>query len=395
MDRRTFIQSSSLISAGFLAPSFLSATSKSVLLNADQRKLVVIHLQGGNDGLNTVVPYLQDQYYNLRPELGIKQGALLKFNDGLGFNPALSKMHELFQQGYLGIFQGVGYPMPDRSHFRSTEIWQTADPVSTNLSDGWIGRWLEFEKQIPYAAMEVDEQLSLALRNGSGGGMAISNPARLAKLAKDPLLQKIEEQNHQHSHDLPAYLRMTLHNSLEGAAAISTAFQKGKNSAIYPNGKLSQRLSKIGKLISGGAATRIYYLHLAGFDTHVAQPAAHSKLLTELSEALSAFTQDLKTQDKWNSTLVMVFSEFGRRVEENAGKGTDHGTAGPLFLLSGALAKAGVYNEHPLLTDLDEGDLRYTMDFRNIYATILDEWLHSSPATLIKSNPTNWNLFFQ
>jgi uncharacterized protein (DUF1501 family) len=394
MDRRTFLQSTSALSAGFLAPSFLSATTRNLLLNPEERKLVVIHLQGGNDGLNTIIPFVQDQYYNLRPELAIKQSALLKFSDGLGFNPALAKMQELFLQGHLGIFQGVGYPMPDRSHFRSTEIWQTADPLSTNLSDGWIGRWLEHEKQLPYAAMEVDEQLSLALRNGSGGGMAISNPARLAKIVKDPLFQKINAQNHGHTHDLPNYLRMTLHQSLEGASAISSAFQKGKNVATYPNGKLSQRLSKIGKLISGGSATRIYYLHMAGFDTHVGQAAAHSKLLTELSDSLNAFVQDLKAQDKWNSTLVMVFSEFGRRVEENAGKGTDHGTAGPVLLLSGALAKAGVYNDHPSLSDLEEGDLKYTMDFRNIYATILDEWMHSSPSALIKSNPTNWNLFF-
>jgi len=395
MKRRSFLQTSSVITAGMFLPNFIKLSAHGINAEHDERRLVVIHLQGGNDGLNTIIPISNDEYYRLRPTLGITKYESIHLSDDFGFHPALSGFRNMYDQGWMSIFNGVGYPNPDRSHFRSTEIWQTAQPALSNVSDGWIGKWMEHELMLPYQAIELDDQLSLALRHSQGGGMAVSNPGKLMRIAKDPLLQKINNQAHQDSHhqELPAYLRMTLHNSMSAAQHISESFKKGRNAAEYPQGKLSQRLNKVAQLISGGAGTRVYYLQYAGFDTHIGQAPAQNRLLSQLSESLNAFCSDLKAQGKWESTLVMVFSEFGRRVEENAGKGTDHGTAGPLFLLGGSLHKSGVMNDHPSLSDLQEGDLRYSMDFRNIYAEILGDWLKSDPETLINTAKLNWGLF--
>lgn len=393
MKRRSFLQASSIFSAGFFLPEFIKLSAQGLLTEHEERRLVVIHLQGGNDGLNTIIPINNDEYYRLRPTLGIPKSQALSLSSDFGFHPSLAAFRTMYDEGWMSIFNGVGYPFPDRSHFRSTEIWQTATPQLTDVSEGWIGKWLKQENMLPFEAIELDDQLSLALRNAQGGGMAVSNPGKLSRIAKDPLLQKINSQNIEHHHELPEYLRMTLHDSLSGANHISEAFKKGKNEGNYPQGQLSQRLNKIARLISGGAGTRVYYLHYAGFDTHVAQAQAQTRLFSQLGDSLQAFCSDLKAQGKWENTLVMVFSEFGRRLEENAGKGTDHGTAGPLFLLGGSLNMKGVMNDYPSLSDLDQGDLKYTMDFRNIYAEILGDWLKSDPETLINTSKLNWGLF--
>ncbi len=376
VSRRKFVQHSTLATAGTLMiPQFLKAFGSPQRLAASDRKLVVIQWSGGNDGLNAVVPYNNDLYYQKRPNIGIAATEVLRATDELGFHPALSILRDLYDQGDLCVVNNVGYPNPDRSHFRSMDIWQTGSHANEFLSTGWLGRYLDQQQSSPHHALELSDTLSLALKGEQARGFATNNLRQLRNTTKSPLLRAIAQHQHQHEEETVSYLYKTLGQTLQSADYLQEKSNKKAVVGDYPKAGLGSALQQIASLMAGGSDTQIYYANLSGFDTHVNQVAQQERLFKNYSAAVSAFVQDLKQQNLWNNTLVLTFSEFGRRVAENGSRGTDHGAANNVYLMGGQLKKQGFYNQGPNLSRLNEGDLQYEIDFRQIYATILRDWL--------------------
>jgi uncharacterized protein (DUF1501 family) len=378
INRREFLKNSALITSGsFLVPQFLSAGKNSFENNYHGRKLVVIQLGGGNDGLNTIIPYRNDLYYKYRPNISIKGPDVRKLTDELGFNPSMKKLHSLFDQGELAIVNNVGYPNPDRSHFRSMDIWHSASDSSEYIKSGWLGRTLDAvctTDAKPYFGIESGEILSLAMKGNKMKGMAVENINRLHRSSQDPFLSGISKAHQDHGTPVD-YLYKTYNDARDSVLYLKEKLGLAGSKSSYPKNPLSNSLAGIGQLIKAGVETQIFYASTSGFDTHARQVAQQNNLLKQVSEALSTFVDDLKQSDQFNSTLILVFSEFGRRVKENGSFGTDHGTANNIWLLGGKLKKAGFQNEAPDLDILDQDDLKYSIDFRSIYATILDNWL--------------------
>jgi uncharacterized protein (DUF1501 family) len=389
MQRRRFLQSSALASSLLLVPKFLHALDRpetglaAMLRDAPggkARRLIVVQLSGGNDGLNTVIPYRNDLYFKARPTLALKEAAgILPLSDDQGLHPNMTGLKGLYDQGQLAVLNAVGYPNPDRSHFRSMDIWQTGSGSEQLLTTGWLGRYLDSSCAgcaLPYQALEVDDTLSLALKGQLRKGLAVKNPAKLHQLTQSRYLSRLSQEK-------PAvaatseldYLYKTLAETASSAEYLYDKAKVRASTATYPNTELGRNLKTTAELISAGVESRVYYLALSGFDTHVRQHEQQGRLLGELSAGLAALAADLQKSSEWENTLVMVFSEFGRRVTQNASNGTDHGTANNVFLLSGALRKPGLLNAPASLADLDQGDLRYQVDFRSLYASILTDWL--------------------
>ena len=388
MKRRTFLKNTSLASTTFMVPSFLKNFQKKQHFSSRAGKiLVVVQLSGGNDGLNTIIPYQNDIYYKSRPNLGIPKNEVLKITDDLGWNPAMSAMRPLYDKGLLSIVNNVGYPNPDRSHFRSMDIWHTASDSDKYLESGWIGRYLDSNCQTctPYSALELDDSLSLALKGKASNGFAMKNPKQLKKMTDNRLLKAFGQQEHDHDHEEVAYLYKTL---IDTQSSADYLFQQSKvytSKVSYPNTAFGKDLKQTAELITADTDTQVYYLSLSGFDTHANQKNTQERLLKQYAEGMEAFVDDLRQNNLLNDTLILTFSEFGRRVGQNASNGTDHGTANNLYLIGGNLKNPGFYNEGPDLTKLDKGDLIYKVDFRNVYATVLNQWLDAdAPAILGK-----------
>lgn len=380
--RREFLKTSALATAGtMLIPSFLKAFESSPIQLGD-KKLVILQLSGGNDGLNTIVPYRNDLYYQLRPQLGMAADKVLKVSDELGFHPALASLQKMYDQGYLGVLNNVGYPNPDRSHFRSMDIWQTASSSTDYLKTGWLGRYLDascVDCNAGHQAIEIDDVLSLALKGENNKGMALKNPKKLYDALHGNLFQKLRENNHAEHTDEPSvsYLYKTMAETISSSDYIYSKSKVGKSTTTYPQTEFASRLKTIAQLLTSGIDTRVYYASLSGFDTHVRQLPAHERLLRVYADAVSAFVADLEANGVFDNVLIMTFSEFGRRVSQNASNGTDHGTANNLFLMGKSLKQKGFINETPDLRMLDQGDLVHTVDFRSVYTTVLDRWLGS------------------
>lgn len=340
------------------------------------KRLVVVQLSGGNDWLNTVIPYRNDSYYKSRPRLAISPNDVTQLNDEIGLHPALGSLNQLYDSGELTIFQGVGYPEPNRSHFRSMDIWHTATDGKSHSDQGWLGRWSQ-KSQADFPSLEINESLSLAMKASKGKSLALANLNGIKRIKNDRVLQALAH-SEKHDHDMASYLYQTATRVTEGADYLSSLIKSNSKAGNYPRNLLGSDLRIVSNLIKSGAETRVYYTSLSGFDTHANQRVTHERLLKRVDESLLAFRNDLKKANLWNDTLVMVFSEFGRRVAQNAGGGTDHGTAGNLLLLGGGLKKPGLRGEFPSLQNLDQGDLIYHTDFREIYAGILHHWLEST-----------------
>ena len=377
-NRREFLKHSALITSGsLLVPQFLTAGKNSLENNYHGRKLVVIQLGGGNDGLNTIIPYRNDLYYKYRPNISIKSSDVLRLTDELGFNPSMEKLQLPYDQGALAIVNNVGYPNPDRSHFRSMDIWHSASDSSEYIQSGWLGRTLDAictPDAKPYFGIESGEILSLAMKGNKMKGMAVENINRLHRSSQDPFLSCISSV-HQDCGKPVDYLYKTYNDTRDSVRYLKEKLRLSDSKGNYPKNDLSNSLMGIAQLINAGVETKVYYASTSGFDTHARQLVQQSNLLKQVSEALSAFVKDLKQSNQFDSTLILVFSEFGRRVKENGSLGTDHGTANNIWLLGGNLKKAGFQNEGPVLHNLDEDDLQFSVDFRSIYATILDNWL--------------------
>jgi uncharacterized protein (DUF1501 family) len=379
MKRRDFLKSSALASGALMVPSFLKAWGNvnPMELNG-YRTMVIIQLSGGNDGLNTVVPYTNDIYYQNRPNIGVGANEVLKINDELGFNPVMKGMKSLYDDGLLSIINNVGYPNPDRSHFRSLDIWHSASNSNEYLSTGWMGRYLDSNCKHPYQVIEVDDTLSLAVKGARKTAIATKDPLQLYNTTRSPYFSKIVESVNKENldEDNMGYLYKTMLETHSSADYIYETHKIYKSDVDYPNHKFAKQMKTIGEFIISGMKTRVYYISLGGFDTHVGQSGQQERLLETYSESVAALVKDLKKNNRLDDTLIMTFSEFGRRVKQNGSNGTDHGTANNLFVVGGKLKKAGVYNSAPNLADLDDnGDLKYDIDFRRVYATVLNNWL--------------------
>lgn len=379
MKRRDFLKTSAISSTAVLVPAFLRGYTPRRLYNSRSEKiLVVVQLSGGNDGLNTVVPFRNDLYYQHRPSLAIDRSDVLEVSDELGFHPAMEGLQALYNDGLMSIINSVGYPNPDRSHFRSMDIWHTGSGSDEYLSTGWLGRYLDHyctDCGQAHAALEVDDALSLALKGAQRNGFAMSSPAQLKKMTDNRYLQLVADHPHDHEENV-AYLYKTLIDTQASADYLATQAKMHRSNVNYPATEFARDLKQIAELITADTDTHIYYVSLTGFDTHAGQQGRQQRLLQQYSDGMKAFMEDLRQHNLLNDTLVLTFSEFGRRVKQNASGGTDHGTANNLFLMGGNLKQKGFFNEGPDLSDLEEGDLKYQVDFRQVYATILDKWLN-------------------
>lgn len=394
LKRKEFIQVGSLATASLMLPKFLKAFEGHNMVPLGNKVVVILQLSGGNDGLNTVIPVRNDLYYKARPKLGIAKTKALSLTDEVGLHPALTGFKELFDDGSLAIMNSVGYPNPDRSHFRSMDIWHTASQSNEYWTNGWVGRYLDAQCKgcdKPTQAIEIDDVLSLALKGENIKGIAVKDPRRLYGTANEKFFRDIMKN---HRSDRPAggdeageqpvdYLYKTMAETLSSADYIFQQSKLHPSNAEYPKTDLGNSLKTIASLIYSEINTKVYYVSLGSFDTHINQDAQQQRLFTEMNDAVKAFVKDLKQQNRFEDVMLFTFSEFGRRVEQNASAGTDHGTANNMFLVSGGLKQKGILNPLPDLSDLNEGDLKYKVDFKNVYATVLKKWLQADDKSIL------------
>jgi uncharacterized protein (DUF1501 family) len=412
--RRVFIQRGlALLAVAPTVPSFLDQTVWALSDPLDMKQtqqdsgkdgkiLVVVQLSGGNDGLSTVIPYGDDVYYRQRTNIGVDAKSVLRVNNYVGLHPNLKGLYELLDNGRVSVVQGVGYPNPNRSHFRAMDIWQSAVPERENVSSGWLGRYFDNTCSgcDPHVGVSIGDTLPLAMHgervtplsfekadsykykgkdvsryndlNKPGDPMAMIEKTPVEKVGGiiRPAAPRITPANQ------VDFLERTALDAQVSSSDILRMTSNHQPSGDYPNDEFGQGLRTIAAMIGGGLPTRVYYVSLTGFDTHANQKNRHDQLMKQLSDGISAFWKDMQAQKNDDRVLMMTFSEFGRRVQQNASNGTDHGAAAPMFLI-GPKLRAGVLGNHPSLTDLDQGDLKYLVDFRNVYATVLQEWLET------------------
>jgi uncharacterized protein (DUF1501 family) len=405
---RLGLGSSALLACGPTVPLFLARSASAL---ADQgavpkgRVLVVVQLDGGNDGLNTIVPYRDDEYRKRRPNLAIPASDVKRIDDHVGLHPSLGAVAKLLEGDRLAIVQGVGYPNPNRSHFESMAIWHTASTAADKAAPGWLARAIDrrpvsaASEDAPGVHIHESFPLPGALL---GGQQVVPSLARLEQFRRrlgmpqggdaTAQIDALDQLSHQVRGEPGSLLQFVERCSLityANSARLARVQQEAAGGKVpYPDFYgLAQRLRLIAQLIKAGLSTSIYYTHLDGFDTHAGQLLRHERLLSELSASLAAFLDDLEKSGASDRVLALVFSEFGRRLGENASGGTDHGTAAPIFLL-GKPVKAGLHGSYPDLTRLEDGDPIHTVDFRRVYATLLDEWLRVPHRDVLGANFT-------
>ncbi len=429
--RREFLRTTVLGSAlSWTVPAFLANTlsalqsqaadsATQVVTGKDATILVVLQMAGGNDGINTVVPYASDFYHRARPKIGLTGDKIIKLNDEIGFNGALTGFKSLYDAGNLAVVQGVGYPNPNRSHFRSTEIWQTASDSDRIEKYGWLGRYFDnaCAGADPTVGVTIGNQLPEAFFAKLPKGICFSNPQNYRFMsngtATEESYKKLNELEMSGSAPDGGPGMTPAENSggsisslaagmpMQGGSAVDfisrTALDaqmssdkvrdiaaRVQNQANYPGSQLGNSLKLVAKLIGGGLPTRVYYVSQGGYDTHTNQLGTQQRLLQDLGDSTKAFVDDMKAQGNMGRVLVMTFSEFGRRVNENANGGTDHGAAAPMFIV-GNKVKAGMLGRYPSLApqDLYQGDIKYNVDFRNVYASVLENWLKTKSAPIL------------
>lgn len=430
--RREFLRTTVLGSAlAWTVPSFIAQTFSSLHAEAlnsatqtatgkDSPILVIIQLAGGNDGLNTVIPYSNDFYYKARPTLNVPGKNQLTLNDQVALPATMPEFKGLFDAGHLAVINGVGYPNPNRSHFRSTEIWQSASDAEKAESHGWIGRYFDncCQGADPTVGIAIAGQTPQAFIAEHPTGISLDNPRNYRFVSssnkmkgavdnEEYFYRQLNKMDTTHGGEPGVagggggeiepnaggsigavagsvstsgsnldFLERTAMDAQISSDKIRAILSKAPTQASYPPYGLANNLRMISQLIAAGMTTRVYYVSLGGFDTHTNQAGAHDRLLTELSRSVDAFVADLKAQGNFDRVMLMTFSEFGRRVAQNGSGGTDHGTAAPMFLI-GPKLKPGIIGEYPSLDpkNLDQGDLKFSTDFRRVYATLLDKWL--------------------
>lgn len=383
--RRQFLKAGTLATASLLLPNFLKAMSSPEALERGNKVLVILQLSGGNDGLNTIVPIRNDIYFRERQTIAVNNAMAL--TDEAGIHPALPFFKTLYDRGELAVLNNVGYPDPNKSHFRSMDIWHSASHSDEYLESGWIGRYLDqacYDCDHPTQALEVNDMLSLALKGKMKKAFAFKDPKKLYQTSREEYFNTLyQEHQHQHEEETVAYLYQTLGDTINNADYIFEQSKASKTAAAYPDSVLGKDLKTVSSLIKSDINTQVYYLQIGSFDTHINQQQRQESLFHTINDAVEAFVDDLKKNGLFQHVMLMTFSEFGRRVAQNASNGTDHGTANQLFFLSGGLKRQGLLNALPDLTQLNEGDLQYTEDFRKVYATVLKNWLHADSAKIL------------
>jgi uncharacterized protein (DUF1501 family) len=370
---------------------FARALAQAAPAADDERVLVVVYFQGGNDGLNTVVPFGSPAYYKYRPSLAVAQNDVLRLNDAVGLNPALAPFKKLYDAGQVAIVQGVGYPNPDYSHFRSTEIWETAAP-GKYLSTGWLGRYLD-TAQLPAAnlfnAIAISDVLpevlvadrvdvaAIAQLNGYG----LTSDKNKA-LGRDAFHSFVQDADVPFRSPYLAQVASIEDHAQRGAEELPQLVAGYQPAGTYPATPVGRSLALAAQVIGSRLGTRVLYVQLGSFDTHTTQKATQDRLLADFADSISAFYADLAAHGSDKRVLTMTFSDFGRRVAENGSRGTDHGSAAPVFVIGGGV-KGGLYGEAPSLDNLDNGNLRFTTDFRSVYATVLEKWLQRPAAGIV------------
>ena len=396
LTRRKFLVASGVVGAGAIAAGATAYSLRDILATAGDRPvdagtLVVLTLYGGNDGLNTVVPYADPAYQDARPELAYDAGEVLRLDDATGLNPALKGLHRLYGDGRMAVVRGVGYPKPDRSHFRSMDIWQTAQPERPGTT-GWLGRWLDGAGGDPRLAVSFEPVLPPLMAGATSAGAAVpltgrKQAAKLAGVAGfgtasagEPALQARAAACFA---DLRAVDAM-ITEVREAAEADPDADERETAPATGTGGRaeLGAQLDLVAQCVEAGVATRAYSVSLGGFDTHADERQLQEILLGQVDTAVTSFVDRMAKTEEGRKVVVAVYSEFGRRVHANASEGTDHGTASNVFLL-GAGVRGGLRGEAPSLTDLDDGDLKYGIDFRDVYATLVADVLGADPAPVL------------
>ncbi|MCW5765885.1 MAG: DUF1501 domain-containing protein [Phycisphaeraceae bacterium] len=415
--RRQFLTTGlTLASASLTIPAFLNSSAFGLPRNwwngtstpgaPDERILVVIQLGGGNDGLNTVVPYGEAAYYKARPAIGIPENKVVKLSKSpVGLHPALAPLADMYNDGQMSVVQGTGYPNPNRSHFKSMDIWHTADTTATG--DGWLGKYFDAEccgfgkgeggrpEPNPQAGIAIGREAPLAMKGRMVTPLAFESAdlfrwtggdvSRDLTPAYDQITRREAAGTGADPESNAAFLTRTALDAQVSSDTIRRAVAARPRSA-YPQSELARQLQMVASMIHAKLSTRVYYVSMGGFDTHAGQggeQGRHAQLLGQFAAAVKAFYADLKLQGNAERVMTMSFSEFGRRVGQNASNGTDHGTAAPMFLF-GPMVKPGVLTQHPSLTDLDQGDLRYNTDFRSVYAGVLEQWMKADSKKILE-----------
>jgi uncharacterized protein (DUF1501 family) len=375
------VRGTSLVALGAAVPQFVARTARAAAPGKDT-VLVVVELTGGNDGLNTVIPYADDLFHKARPTLRHPESAVIRLDDHVGLHPKMTGLRPLWDAGHLAVVQGVGYPNPDRSHFEAMDIWQTADP-DRRPTTGWLGRATAAtdDRTGGVPILHVGNRPPLAAAGAPGGGgvsVGEQNSFRLDMGGDDAGRQQVrlklvkELSAPVGGDDLAAFVRRRQAQTLTAVDTLRELFD-APGYAARGDG-LAGKLQLVAGLIAKGFGTRVFYVSLDGFDTHAGQAGPHGTLLADLADAIGQFFQTLSTTGHADRVRLMTFSEFGRRVQENGSRGTDHGAASCLFV-AGPSVRGGVVGRHPSLADLDAGDLKFHTDFRRVYATLLDGWL--------------------
>jgi uncharacterized protein (DUF1501 family) len=429
--RREFLRTTVLGSAlSWTVPAFLANTltalqseaadsATQIVTGKDATILVVLQMAGGNDGLNTVVPYADDFYHNARPKIGLSAQLVLNLNGAVGFHGAMKGFKELYDAGNLAVVQGVGYPNPNRSHFRSTEIWQTASDSDQIEKYGWLGRYFDSacSGADPTVGVTIGNQLPEAFFARTPKGVCFNNPQNYRFMSNGGATEESYKKLNELEMSSPApdggpgmtpdensggtisslaagmpmqggsavdFITRTALDAQMSSDQVRNIAARVQNQAVYPGSQLGNSLKLVAKLIGGGLPTRIYYVSQGGYDTHTNQLGTQQRLLGDLADSTKAFVDDMKAQGNMPRVLVMTFSEFGRRVSENANGGTDHGAAAPMFIV-GNKVKAGLLGKYPSLApqDLYQGDIKYNVDFRNVYASVLESWLKTKSAPIL------------
>ena len=390
LNRRKFLIASAGVGAAGLLSSAVAVNWPELLRAAEDRPLaegagvlVLVTLYGGNDGINTLIPYADNAYHDSRPELAYAPGEVLHLDSRLGLNPALKGLAQLWTQHQLAIVRGVSYPQPDHSHFRSMDIWQTASPAEP-VSTGWIGRWLDATGDDPLRAVNIGPVLPPLAVGEKYTAAALSTARIPAKQANrfDAIMTALGTDD---PTDTPAMAAVC--KAYRAARTTNTTLESVQPAAKDHN-SLATQLSMVAAAVRARVPTRVYTVQLSGFDTHANERATQQRLLQTLDEAVTPFLQDMAKDRCGKNVVLMAYSEFGRRVAANASQGTDHGTAGPVFV-AGAPVKGGFYGEEPSLTDLDHGDLKYTTDFRDVYHELLSRTVRTDPTPSVGAGRTS------
>ena len=400
LSRRAMIKDGFLaVSAGMIMPSIFSrgiASARAQSIDGSRiaqasgdRTLIVIQMAGGNDGLSTVIPIGDPLYHQVRPTLAIPDAEVLPLDTRLGLHPNLAPLKQLWDGGHMAIIEGVGYPNQSLSHFQAMDIWQTLD-LSGAGSEGWLGKlvsgWVDQDGH-PFKALDIGVQTAQALSSISAPVPTLAN-VNTYRLYPDPAdtdngnarLQALMKLYNSYPKTSPyaALLDTTALSAQDGSRQLHDADAQYRAAVTYPTGPFAAGLKILAEAIVEGLGLRVGYVTLGGFDTHANQQVTHDTLMKLLADGLSAFYTDLSNHGKADNVVIMTWSEFGRRVEENGSLGTDHGTAAPMFVLGNPVNR-GIFGEPPSLSSLDNtGNLKYTTDFRSVYATVLDRWLGAS-----------------